>query len=324
MARAVPRGGGPGPGPGGDVVPLHEEDGRGLRQLVVECGWPYTLSKAGGVTTRIRTMPFPKAVTKRRGETSALLMSKELADAARDREEAKKHRYRRVVVELELRVMKFPSESLGLLRHLVKLDMSHNRFVPSHLMDVLPLPLPGLEVLSLDGNRFEGPLPTQLSHFIALRELRLAKNHLTGCLPEAWGMLRNLELLDLKGNLLGGPVLPLDIVKGCIHLRDLRLGNNRFDKLDVPIPCPQLRQLELYSNALRGPLRPPSLAHLPNLKRLDLCGNALDGDIPVDVLAGLPLEVLILNRNDFRAPRVQGARLQARRPDCKISVDDLP
>lgn len=270
-----------------------------------------------GIRTRVRTPPPVVEDTAQKPIiSSALLCSFE--QPAEDRRS-------KVVVEISLpgndmgKAGALPHVAIGRLRHLTKLELPNNAF-HGPLVEMMPLSCSKLEHLILSSNRFCGPVPSQLASYPRLVEVRLANNDFVGPLP-ALARLKSLEILDLHNNRLTGQALPPDLVAGCSQLRELRLGANRFDVLEVPLKHPRLRRLELHTNRLVGELS-STIANLTGLTYLDLCQNGLTGSMPVDALAQLPLKALSLNRNSFTAPRVQGAQLQSRFGSaCAVYVD---
>ena len=212
----------------------------------------------------------------------------------------------------------FPSFSVSLLSQLVTLVMSDNHF-SARLEDVMMMPMPTLEVLDLTGNRFSGPLPTALGGFRNLASIKLGRNRLSGPIPGAWGKLERLDFIDLHNNKVTGEVLPRELIEGAKNFREIRAGGNLLDRFEVPMPC-KLRRVDLFNNKLSGEIS--DTVRWAPLTHLNLVQNALVGDIPISSLSQLPLVEVYLNHNNFSDPKVQGARLQANLPNCRISVDD--
>ena len=181
------------------------------------------------------------------------------------------------------------------------------------------MPMPTLEVLDLTGNRFSGPLPTALGGFRNLASIKLGRNRLSGPIPGAWGKLERLDFIDLHNNKVTGEVLPRELIEGAKNFREIRAGGNLLDRFEVPMPC-KLRRVDLFNNKLSGEIS--DTVRWAPLTHLNLVQNALVGDIPISSLSQLPLVEVYLNHNNFSDPKVQGARLQANLPNCRISVDD--
>lgn len=109
--------------------------------------------------------------------------------------------------------------------------------------------------------------------------LNLSNLNLGGEISPAIGDLKNLQILDLKGNHLTGQIP--DEIGNCVSLKSLDLSTNAIYG-DIPFSLSKLKQLEeliLKNNQLTGPI-PSTLSQIPNLKTLDLALNQLTGDIP--------------------------------------------
>uniref|UniRef100_A0A0E0L7B6 Protein kinase domain-containing protein n=1 Tax=Oryza punctata TaxID=4537 RepID=A0A0E0L7B6_ORYPU len=108
----------------------------------------------------------------------------------------------------------------------------------------------------------------------AVLALNLSNLNLGGEISPAIGELKNLQFVDLSGNLLYG---------------------------DIPFSISKLKQLEeliLKNNQLTGPI-PSTLSQIPNLKTLDLAQNQLTGDIPRLIYWNEVLQYLGLRGNSL-------------------------
>ncbi|KAI5677862.1 hypothetical protein M9H77_08812 [Catharanthus roseus] len=170
-------------------------------------------------------------------------------------------------------------KSFGKLPKLRSLDLSEN-LLNKHLSGVL-YNLSGsymeksLEILILDGNRLNGPLPAEIKQFSSLRELRLSSNQLNGTIPSNYGDLPNIEIIDLSWNRIGG-ALP-DFLWPSLSLRVLNLRSNQFNST-IPqtiITLSKLEVLDLSSNQLNGLVSDMHFENLSKLKHLDLSFNSL-------------------------------------------------
>ncbi|XP_020997013.2 receptor-like kinase TMK4 isoform X8 [Arachis duranensis] len=186
----------------------------------------------------------------------------------------------------------------------------------------------------LQGNFFEGPIP-DLSRSTALQDLQLARNRLTGVVPNSLTTLDSLRSISLNDNFLQGPLPKFDLFSE----EDVNLGvntTNGFCHRD-PGPCDRkvtillqiaaefkyplqlarswkgnnackgwrfitcddknkIRMVNLSNLKLTGTIS-PAFANLTDLRELHLDGNNLTGEIPQG-LATLPeLEVVNVSNN---------------------------
>ncbi|XP_065035140.1 receptor-like protein EIX2 [Musa acuminata AAA Group] len=175
-----------------------------------------------------------------------------------------------------------------------------------------------LEILYLDSNRFEGPLPTMLPS--TLQTPYLSNNSFTGQLP-IWPHVRfvsisdnildgglsssicqwtYLQYLDLSNNKLLGEI-PYCPGKSLQNLYILNLGNNHFSG-EIPHTIgflSELQLLQLKNNSFSGEV-PLSLKNCTELQFLDLAQNNLVGSITLWMGENLQqLKVLRLRSNMF-------------------------
>ncbi|KAK3911064.1 Leucine-rich repeat-containing protein 15 [Frankliniella fusca] len=144
--------------------------------------------------------------------------------------------------------------------------------LPSNLLEAVPAPalaaLPGLDRLDLSHNRLRS-LPTDAFPGLSnLTFLDLSDNLLTDISAGAFRSLTSLQTLRLTGNRLRVASLSLSLLEGLEGLR-------------------ALRELDLSSNQLAGPLGPAALPRLPGLRALNLAHNQLSS-VRRGALAGLP------------------------------------
>ncbi|KAI5281231.1 hypothetical protein KEM54_003331 [Ascosphaera aggregata] len=156
----------------------------------------------------------------------------------------------------------------------------------------------GLETIDLHGNRLgqlppgfrrlerlrllnlsKNNLPMEIFNLIAqlpnLAELRMASNGLSGTLPSSVGDLRQLEILDLKGN----DITTLcDEITSLTSLSVLDVSDNKLSSLPSAIfTNVPLIELNAKNNKLCGDLIPSSVTSIPRLRILTLTGNSLTG-----------------------------------------------
>ncbi|KAL0297175.1 UNVERIFIED_CONTAM: LRR receptor-like serine/threonine-protein kinase ERECTA [Sesamum radiatum] len=112
--------------------------------------------------------------------------------------------------------------------------------------------------------------------------------NLDGEISPAFGQLKGLVSIDLRGNRLSGQIP--DEIGDCSALESLDLSFNELYG-DIPFSMSKLKQLQnliLKNNKLIGPI-PSTLSQIPNLKILGLRGNNLQGTLSPDMcqLTGL-------------------------------------
>ncbi|KAL2967139.1 hypothetical protein AAZX31_16G159000 [Glycine max] len=136
-----------------------------------------------------------------------------------------------------------------------------------------------LESLSIGSNSLEGGIPKSFGDACALRSLDMSYNslseefpmiihHLSGCARYS------LEGLDLGMNQINGTLPDLSIFSS---LRELTLYGNKLNgeiPKDIKFP-PQLEQLDLQSNSLKGVLTDYHFANMSKLYDLELSDNSL-------------------------------------------------
>jgi hypothetical protein len=187
-----------------------------------------------------------------------------------------------------------------------------------------------LQKLLLEGNRFSGQFPHELSDLPLLNELRCGDNSFVGQLPSL-SRLHNLRVLSFFSNDLTGtlPSISKDYVRvidlsknnlvGVVgtklndmpELMELKLQNNFFsddlnDQVDLSSNL-NLELLHLNGNKFRGDAFPAWIAPLINLREFYLFGNGAlhaEGAIP-DTVCDLvnfvkSVEVLAVDCNNVQ------------------------
>ncbi|KAJ6932481.1 LRR receptor-like serine/threonine-protein kinase [Populus alba x Populus x berolinensis] len=156
--------------------------------------------------------------------------------------------------------------------------------------------LPGLEVLFMSGNGFNGSIPFSLGNISSLKGLDLSNNSLQGQIPGWIGNMSSLEFLDLSGNNFSGRLPPRFDTSS--NLRHVYLSRN---KLQGPIAMTFYNSFEMFAldlshNNLTGSI-PKWIDRLSNLRFLLLSYNNLEGEIPIRLCRLDQLTLIDLSHN---------------------------
>lgn len=189
--------------------------------------------------------------------------------------------------------------ALGSLSHLEELYLDNNSFqgpIPSSFNDLISLKrleiqqnnisgefpylgsLKNLYFLDTSDNKITGEIPSTLP--TSLVELSVRNNNLEGNLPENFGDMEFLQVLDLGHNKLSDTIF--SVLFDHSSLQQLTLSHNNFTFLQVPGNMgltSKLIALDLSYNELRGFL-PAFMATMPKLSALSLEHNKFTGMIP--------------------------------------------
>ncbi|XP_059303625.1 receptor protein-tyrosine kinase CEPR1-like isoform X2 [Lycium ferocissimum] len=175
----------------------------------------------------------------------------------------------------------FPYDVCSFLPGLRILRLGHNNFQGTFPSSISNCSL--LEELNMVSTSFTGPLP-DFSPLQSLRLLNLSYNHFTGEFPLSIINLTNLELLDFNEN---RDFNPWELPENISRLTKLRWMVLTACKLLGRIPASignmtALVDLELSENRLTGRI-PRELGQLKKLKMLELYYNQLEGEIPEEL-----------------------------------------
>jgi Leucine-rich repeat (LRR) protein len=156
--------------------------------------------------------------------------------------------------------------------------------------------LPGLEVLLMSDNGFNGSVPFSLGNISSLQLLDLSNNSLQGQIPGWIGNMSSLEFLDLSVNNFSGRLPPRFDTSS--NLRYVYLSRN---KLQGPIAMTfynssEIFALDLSHNNLTGSI-PKWIDRLSNLRFLLLSYNNLEGEIPIRLCRLDQLTLIDLSHN---------------------------
>ncbi|CAO2037216.1 unnamed protein product [Urochloa humidicola] len=163
-----------------------------------------------------------------------------------------------------------------------ELDLSYNRFSGSIPPDLGKCS--ALRVLKAGHNNLNRTLPDELFNVSSLEYLSFPNNGLQGILDGARIInLRNLEILDLGGNMLNGKIP--DSIGELKRLKELHLGyNNMFGRLPSSLSdCTNLIAIDLKGNYFSGQLNNVNFTTLINLETLDLLYNNFTSTIPESI-----------------------------------------
>ena len=149
--------------------------------------------------------------------------------------------------------------------------------------------------LYLARNGLSGEIPEELGNLTNLDRLTLGSNQLSGEIPNELGSLTNLRVLGLEGNQLSGQI-PVEL-GSLTNLSGLYLHINQLSG-QIPAELGSLTNLSglyLHINQLSGQI-PAELGSLTNLETLKLDSNRLSGEIPAELgsltnLSGLYLHI---------------------------------
>jgi Leucine-rich repeat (LRR) protein len=137
-----------------------------------------------------------------------------------------------------------------------------------------------------------------LADTISISEIRLYDFNLTGELPDSFGTLTNLTVINLGANSLNGTI-PASIW-GLSNLSSLEISYNRFSgTLSLAVQnLKNLTLLDISQNYFTSTL-PSEMGNLENLRILDVQYNNFSGPIPTTIGSLERLEELYFSYNNF-------------------------
>ncbi|MBA0619311.1 hypothetical protein Godav_028504, partial [Gossypium davidsonii] len=167
-------------------------------------------------------------------------------------------------------------------KSLVILDLSLNRFssVPKSIFS-----LHGLMSIDLSKNSLEGPIPDYFGNISFLKVLDLRSNSLNSSIPNSLYSLYHLQFLSLGDNQIEGGISEiLQSLSRCrsgslesLDMADNQLSGHLTDQLGQ---FKNLSYLSLAQNKISGPI-PSSIGELSSLKFFDVSENQLNGTFPL-------------------------------------------
>ncbi|XVE62991.1 hypothetical protein DITRI_Ditri06bG0164000 [Diplodiscus trichospermus] len=189
--------------------------------------------------------------------------------------------------------------TLGQLTNLSFLSLQYNKIngsIPSEIGK-----LKNLATLILYSNMIVGPIPSALGQLTNISFLDLGNNTINGSIPSEIGKLKNLANLYLDNNMIGGPT-PSTLYQ-LPSLAILCLDNNHIEG-SIPQNVENLKNLvylNITNNSFTGPI-PHSLCRMKKLEKLYLDQNQINGSIPFEIGNLNNLKVLYLRANKFTGP----------------------
>lgn len=136
-----------------------------------------------------------------------------------------------------------------------------------------------------DGNpAYIGTLPEELGKLTNLRYVRMARNRITGGLPDGWKNAADLVVVEAERSSFDG-AFPTIFTEGVEkpYLRGILFDFNNFSGVIPPeISKFNLGTFKFADNNLSGTI-PEALFQMSNMIILTLSGNNLEGEIPTDL-----------------------------------------
>ncbi|KAL7127647.1 hypothetical protein ABFS83_14G266100 [Erythranthe nasuta] len=187
-------------------------------------------------------------------------------------------------------------------RNVVELDIS-GWSLTGKFPDEICSYFPGLRVLRLGHNSFNGVLPRGITNCSSLQELNMSSVYFSGELPDLSPLKSSLRILDLSYNRFSGG-FPMSIVN-LTNLEVLNFNENGdFDLWKLPANISRLTKLKsmvLTTCMLHGEI-PPSVGEMTSLVDLELSGNYLSGRVPKELGRLKNLQQLELYYNLLEGP----------------------
>jgi hypothetical protein len=157
--------------------------------------------------------------------------------------------------------------------------------------------LTNLFELSLQTNLLSGPLPSDISKLTKMQRFSVEANRLSGTLPN-FSPMKNLTLLWLHDNSFSGNLPGADFWSNGA-LVEFYVGQNMSGNIPTEVGlATNLHRLGLSNNQLTGFI-PSELAQLTFLVQLALNGNDLNGTVPSQLGMLTNLGQLYLHGNHF-------------------------
>ncbi|XP_068318660.1 MDIS1-interacting receptor like kinase 2-like [Pyrus communis] len=189
-------------------------------------------------------------------------------------------------------------------RTISKIDLSNMQIDGTlSLFDFLSFP--NLTHFNLNGNYFDGPIPSEIDQVTELQYLNLRNNSLSGTIPYQLSNLQKVRYMDLGLNYFIYADQDWSEFAGMPSLTYLAMsmrGDNRYHS-EFPefiSQCQNLTFLDLSQINLNGQI-PPSIGQLRELQYLDLSYNSLNSSIPLSIGQLGELQYLDLSYNSLNS-----------------------
>ncbi|KAJ1426373.1 Serine/threonine-protein kinase, active site [Sesbania bispinosa] len=201
--------------------------------------------------------------------------------------------------------------SLTNCTQLQKLILDSNRFGGA-LPDFVGNLSTHLNLLTMARNQISGVIPEGIRQLIGLTSFDLMENFLEGTIPDSIGELKNLGRLALQENKLSGKIPA--VIGNLTMLSELYLRTNQFEG-SIPFTlkyCTRLQSFGACENNLSGDIPNQTFGYLESLIELDLSNNSLSGSIPSEFGNLKQLSILYLSANNLSGeiPKELGASLE--------------
>ncbi|KAL2331313.1 hypothetical protein Fmac_018894 [Flemingia macrophylla] len=155
--------------------------------------------------------------------------------------------------------------------------------------------------IALKGINISGPLPDEFGNLTQLKILDLTRNYLNGSIPKSLGRLSSLVTLSLLGNRLTGSIPPE--IGDMASLQELNFEDNQLEGT-LPLKLGNMRnllKLLLSTNNFTGTI-PEAYGKLKNLTQFRIDGSSLSGKIPSFIGNWTKLERLDLQGTSLEGP----------------------
>ncbi|KAF8041062.1 hypothetical protein BT93_B3091 [Corymbia citriodora subsp. variegata] len=183
-------------------------------------------------------------------------------------------------------------KNLGRLKSLNKIDLGYNQLQDDLSFISSLVNCSNLEILSVDTNLIQGPLPRSISNLsTSIKRIYMTDNRIGGTIPSDIGNLFNLSTLSLSYNSLADRIP--NSIGALYRLQELFLSENMFTGEVPPLigNLTLLSSLYLDYNNFQGYI-PQSLSNCKQLIEFDLSNNNLSGSLPIEIMGLSSLSII--------------------------------